>query len=95
MDNALNKVPTQLGKRMPDMSIAWESLPSLSHLLERREAAAHDAPVWAETMPLSFDAMQLSSPFHEPLEGLSIREVNEPDIFKVFFGDAQRPAARA
>jgi hypothetical protein len=88
--------PAPLGKRPPDMTIDWEVLPSLSHLLDRNEAASRDAPAWAETMPVDFDALgDDSDPFHEPLEGLSIREVNEPDIFKVFFGDSARAAARA
>lgn len=81
--------------RKPDMSIDWEVLPSLSHLLDRKEPAGHDAPVWAETMPADFDAMQQSDPFQEPLKGLDIREVNEPEIFKAFFGDVDRPSARA
>ena len=93
MNHAFNPPPLP-GSRKPDMSIDWEFLPSLSHLLDRKETAIHEAPVWAETMPAEFDTMAQSDPFHEPLEGLSIREVNEPDIFKAFFGDAERPAAR-
>jgi hypothetical protein len=93
MNNTFN-IPTLLGKHTPDMSIDWEFLPSLSHLLDRNEAASHEAPVWAETMPAAFDAMEQSDSFYEPLEGLSIREVNEPEIFRVFFGDAERPCAR-
>jgi hypothetical protein len=93
MNNAFNN-PTPLGKRMPDMSIDWEFLPSLSHLLDRNDATVHDAPVWAETMPAEFDATAQSAPFHEALEGLSIREVNEPDIFRAFFGKPESPADR-
>ena len=93
MNTALT-IATLPGQRKPDMSIDWEFLPSLSHLLDRNDAAGHDAPVWAETMPAEFDALAQSDPFHEPLEGMAIREVNEPDIFKVFFGDVARPAAR-
>jgi len=27
--------------------------------------------------------------FHEPLEGLSVRDIDEPEIFNVFFGDGR------
>ena len=87
MNNAFTATAL-LGKRQPDMSIDWEFLPSLSHLIDRKEAASgHEAPVWAETMPADFDAMEaMSDPFREPLEGLAMREVNEPEIFRAFFG---------
>jgi len=51
-------------------------------------------PMWAETMPATFDSLAEPAPFHEPLEGLSIREMNEPEIFRVFFGETERPSAR-
>jgi len=46
-------------------------------------------------MPATFESLDEPQVFQEPLEGLSIREMNEPEIFRVFFGDAARPAARA
>jgi hypothetical protein len=41
---------------------------------------------WDATMPASFDPAPVSQPFYEPLEGLSAREVTEPDVFEHFFG---------
>lgn len=41
---------------------------------------------WDSTRPAALDAEVVSSPFREPVEGVAIREVNEPDIFRHFFG---------
>jgi hypothetical protein len=41
---------------------------------------------WDATMPAMFDPSPISQPFHEALEGLSSREVVEPDVFEHFFG---------
>ena len=94
MNNVFN-ISSLLGKRTPDMTIDWEFQPSLQHRVVRTESAHHDAPMWAETMPAPFESLTEAGAFHEPLEGLSIREMNEPEIFRVFFGEADRPAARA
>ena len=94
MNNAA-KISKLLGKRTPDMSIDWEFQPSLQHLVVRTEAAHQDTPTWAETMPASFESMNEPTAFQEPLEGLSIREMHEPEIFCVFFGESERAAARA
>jgi hypothetical protein len=94
MNNAFN-ISSLLGKRTPDMGIEWEFQPSLHHLVVRADPEQHDAPMWAATMPATFDSLPEPDPFHEPLAGLSIREVNEPEIFRVFFGEAARSATRA
>ena len=94
MNNAF-KITTPRGQWAPDMGIEWESQPSLQHLVVRTETAHQDGPTWAETMPASFESMNEPAVFQEPLEGLSIREVNEPEIFRVFFGESERAAARA
>lgn len=41
---------------------------------------------WDSTRPAALDARIVSSPFREPFEGVAIREVNEPDVFRHFFG---------
>ncbi len=41
---------------------------------------------WDSTRPAELDTTVVSSPFREPVEGIAIREVNEPDIFRHFFG---------
>ena len=90
MNNAA-KISTLLGQRKADMSIDWEFQPSLQHLVKRDD----DGPTWAETMPVSLEAMHAPVTFREPLEGLSVRDIDEPEIFRVFFGEAESPAARA
>jgi len=66
-------------------AIEWEELPSLAGSLARRIAAATQAP-WDATRPAALDAPVPSQPFREPVDGLAIREVNEPDVFRHFFG---------
>ena len=46
-------------------------------------------------MPVSLDAMNAPAVFREPLEGLSVRDIDEPEIFQVFFGDSKAPLRRA
>ena len=98
MNTAATTTPLQ-GKRTPDMSIAWEAQPSLQHLVVRTDASPDDdaVPTWAETMPVSLEAMSAPVVFREPLEGLSVRDIDEPEIFRVFFGDnaAKAPLRRA
>ena len=86
-----------MGQRTPDMSIAWEATPSLQHLVVRSDATprAGDAPTWAETMPVSLEAMSAPATFSEPLEGLSVRDIDEPEIFNVFFGAGTSVRRRA
>lgn len=94
MNNAFN-VSNMLGKRTPDMTIDWEFQPSLQHLVKRTESAHDDAPTWAETMPVAFDALEAPVTFREALEGLAVRDLDEPEIFRVFFGESDRVRARA
>ena len=94
MNNAF-KISNLLGKRAPDMGIDWEFQPSLQHLVKRTESAHQDAPTWVETMPAPFDATPEPVTFREPLEGLSMRDIDEPEIFRLFFGETPAPAARA
>lgn len=94
MNNAL-KISNLLGKRVPDMGIDWEFQPSMQHLVVRTESAHQDTPTWAETMPASLDAFDEPVTFREPLEGLAVRDIHEPEIFLAFFGDKTAVAARA
>ena len=79
-------------QRTPDMSIAWEAPPSLQHLVVRSDSAV-EGPTWAETMPVSLEAMSEPVVFREPLEGLAMRDIDEPEIFLAFFGEAATSAA--
>jgi len=81
-------------------AIEWEELPSLAGVVAARRlrlalqagddrAAApvfSNAPVWDATRPAELEATPASEPFREPLRGLAIREVTEPEIFRHFFG---------
>jgi hypothetical protein len=84
--NTLSRISSLRHPRPADMSIAWEFLPSLQHLIDTKEHTPRDHPIWADTMPCAFDAMETSEQFSEPMEGLSVREMNEPEIFKAYFG---------
>ena len=53
------------------------------------ESAATSAAPWNSTLAASLDTLPPSppsQPFREALSGLSMREVNEPDVFRHFFG---------
>jgi hypothetical protein len=91
--NNVFKLASVLGKRTPDMGIDWEFQPSLQHLVKRTDEA--HAPTWAETMPASLDELEAPVTFREPLEGLSVRDIDEPEIFRVFFGENTAAPARA
>lgn len=93
--NTANKISTLLGKRPPDMTIAWEFQPSLQHLVKRTESVHRDGPIWAETMPATLEDLREPVTFREPLEGLSMRDIDEPEIFRVYFGDTEAATTRA
>ena len=69
----------------PAGAIEWEELPSLAGSLAQRIAAATTGP-WDNTRPAELDTGVPSQPFREPVDGLAMREVNEPDVFRHFFG---------
>lgn len=85
-----------------DDPIEWEELPSLSASLEHRlinpdlGITGKPRPIvpsvlggaWDHTMPAELDVPSPSSLFRETLQGLSMREVHEPELFRHFFGDA-------
>ena len=90
MNTAFNRSNPQ-ATRSPDMSIDWEMQPSLQHLVVRHDGA----PAWAETMPAMFDGVDEPVSFREPLEGLSMRDLDEPEIFRLFFGEPEAAAVSA
>ena len=49
-------------------------------------ASAGCGSPWDNTLPAALDPAPISQPFHEPLPGLSAREVFEPGVFQHFFG---------
>ena len=53
------------------------------------ETGSAFAAPWNSTLAATLDALPPSAPsqpFREALSGLSMREVNEPDVFRHFFG---------
>ena len=38
------------------------------------------------TMPVPLEATPPSEAFQEPLRGMAVREVREPEVFRLFFG---------
>jgi len=95
--NHATTISPLMGKRTHDMSIAWEAPPSLQHRVVRNDAVQHDdaAPVWAVTMPADLEPTRAPEPFREPLQGLSVRDIDEPEVFNVFFGGAAALRRRA
>lgn len=78
----------------------WDELASLAHALTQRPAAPAKAPpaaegpspaadfnsAWNVTLPAALATMPEPAPFREAIEGLATREVNEPEVFRHFFG---------
>lgn len=74
--------------------IEWEEMPSLARRVVQRGAndsafmaTSSFGTVWDNTMPAALDPMPVSQPFCERIEGLATREVNEPGVFRHFFGE--------
>ena len=68
----------------PAGGIEWEELPSLVQRV--RSSDAVPGTPWDATRPAGLEPMSASPPFREPLAGVAIREVMEPDVFRHFFG---------
>ena len=41
---------------------------------------------WGVTMPVPLEPTPQPEPFKESLRGLAVREVREPEVFRLFFG---------
>ena len=68
----------------PPGVIEWEELPSLAQQVRQLPVGTVVSP-WDSTRPAELEATTTSPPFRE-LKGVAIREVNEPDVFRHFFG---------
>ena len=60
-------------------------LKALAELMAEGDAAQRRQP-WDITMPAGLASTPLAQPFDEPLDGMAIREVQEPAVFRRFFG---------
>ncbi|MBT9524671.1 MAG: hypothetical protein IV105_05380 [Rhizobacter sp.] len=83
----------------PTDAIEWEDMPSLvaPRLVPTNAQRAPTQPMlrtqvsdfntaWGVTMPAHLDTPAQAAPYREAIRGLVTREVNEPDLFKQFFG---------
>ena len=59
------------------------------------ERAAALRQAWDATRPAELEPTRSPQPFAEPLQGLSLREVDEPDVFRHFFGGSRNSGAAA
>lgn len=67
--------------------IEWEELPSLVARVRGPGAVpAPEGSTWDATRPAEFEPRTLPASFCEPVAGVSVREVMEPDVFRHFFG---------
>ena len=79
-------------------AIEWEELPSMADSLrerlvvlgqQHRGFGPTEMSVWASTMPAGLAPLAdrgAEPVFAEVVQGLAVREVNEPDVFRHFFG---------
>ena len=90
--------PRHLGAPRSD-AIEWEEMPSLvaPRLVPMNVQRTPAQPMlrtqvsdfntaWGVTMPAHLDTTPQATPYRETIRGLVTREVNEPDLFKQFFG---------
>ena len=66
--------------------IEWEELPSLAARVRPADAASPAGTPWDATRPAALDTQSVPMPFREPMRGMAVREVTEPDVFRHFFG---------
>jgi len=72
--------------------MGWDELASLAHTLVQPPAAPEHSPAadfnaaWNVTLPVTLATLPEPTPFREAIEGLVIREVSEPEVFRHFFG---------
>lgn len=60
--------------------------PNAHDALARRTSAQDFNTAWGVTMPADLVTPLQATPYHEAIRGLVMREVNEPELFKRFFG---------
>lgn len=51
-----------------------------------RTAAMEFNTAWGATQPAALDGSPTPPPFREAIQGLVTREVDEPELFRQFFG---------
>ncbi len=70
--------------------VQWDDTPSLADSLSWRlqRAGEGNGPVvnFADTVPAALLPAQPATPFREPVDGLSVREITDDDLFVHLFG---------
>lgn len=80
-------------RRVTSGFVEWDDTPSFAESLpdrlnwpdRHRPHAAGPRVVYADTMPAALIPTVASTGFTEPVEGLSVREVYDMDVFHHFF----------
>lgn len=80
-------------------AIEWEEMPSIAPRMVQmdlrpatakpvvmRTQATDFNTAWGVTMPAHLEPTSQPAAFHEAIRGLVTREVDEPELFKHFFG---------
>ena len=70
----------------PAGGIEWEELPSLAARVRPSDSTPSAGIPWDATRPAALETPSAPMPFREPMRGMAMREVTEPDIFRHFFG---------
>jgi hypothetical protein len=81
VDTLSLRLITQGGLRVVDLDLSAAN--SVSGALD---AGPRRMMTWDNTMPAELDPPVQAEPFREALQGLAMREVREPDVFRHFFG---------
>lgn len=81
MSRTHTQFPLPLAPRMAPMNLQRP----LAEPMLRTQASDFNA-AWGVTMPAHLDTTPQPTPFHETIRGLVTREMNEPELFKQFFG---------
>lgn len=81
----------------PTDTIEWEEMPTFAARLVPMDVQRPAQPMlrtqvsdfntaWGVTMPAHLDTGPQTTPYRETIRGLVTREMNEPELFKQFFG---------
>jgi hypothetical protein len=98
--NRTHSQPHPLASKYPAVAhndaIEWEEMPSFAASMAPmdmrpampalRAKAGDFNTAWGVTMPAHLDTAPQPAPFRETIRGLATREMNEPELFKHFFG---------
>jgi hypothetical protein len=73
--------------------VQWDDTPSLADSMSWRlqRAGETNGPVvnFADTVPAALLPVQPATPFREPVDGLSVREITDDDLFVHLFGKSE------